>query len=158
MKLLDRWLELDEVSSTQEVVAGLLQMPQHAPRLRRTTAEIPSEASTGGPIEAPDLPGVVFAHHQAAGKGRFDRVWVSERGDSVTLSLIFSDYAGHAKPWVIGMSVAVAAATVIGCSLRWPNDLAFGEKKVAGQVPSAVLMEIVLLVTHALRDAVLRRR
>lgn len=76
--------------------------------------------------------GGVRAEHQKAGKGRQDRVWVSGEGDSLTVSLIFWDYADHSKPWLIGMSVAIAAAGALHCKLKWPNDLILEGKKLGG--------------------------
>jgi BirA family biotin operon repressor/biotin-[acetyl-CoA-carboxylase] ligase len=80
-----------------------------------------------------DLPhGAVLAHHQSAGKGRFGRVWISQRGDSLTMSLIFRDYADHPRPYLVGMAVAIAAAGSLHCQLRWPNDLVIGDRKLGG--------------------------
>jgi BirA family biotin operon repressor/biotin-[acetyl-CoA-carboxylase] ligase len=100
------WLELDEVDSTQNVAA------EHLTR--------------GSGV------GVVFAHEQLSGRGRFGRKWLSRRGDSLTASLIFHDYADHPLPHLIGMSVAVAAAGALYSQLRWPNDLIIAGRKVAG--------------------------
>lgn len=100
------WEVLDAVESTQTVAAQRL----------REGAEV----------------GVVFAHDQTAGRGRFDRVWLSRRGDSLTFSLIFRAYADHPRPYLIGMSVAAAVAGAIHCQLRWPNDLVEGDRKIGG--------------------------
>lgn len=107
MKLGKEILELDEVTSTQALAAEIL-------RGERPHAD------------------VVFAHDQVQGRGRFDRVWVSHRGDSLTMSLLFHDYAGHSQPWLVGMSVAVAVAETLECQLRWPNDLSLEGKKIGG--------------------------
>lgn len=76
--------------------------------------------------------GVVFAHEQTAGKGRLGRTWLSKEGDSLTFSLIFRAYADHPQPHLIGMACALAAAGVLRCQLRWPNDLVIGELKLGG--------------------------
>jgi len=100
------WLEIEETASTQNVAAQIL---------RDGTSH-----------------GVVYAHQQVGGRGRFDRVWLSQKGDSLTFSLIFRAYADHPKPYLVGMSAALAAAGVLHCQLRWPNDLTFGELKLGG--------------------------
>jgi BirA family transcriptional regulator, biotin operon repressor / biotin---[acetyl-CoA-carboxylase] ligase len=100
------WLELEEVGSTQTAAAELL--------------------ARGDPV------GVVFAHSQTLGKGRFGRTWHSQPGDSLTMSLVFRGYADHPAPQFIGMAVACAAAAAVKCELQWPNDLVFGSKKVGG--------------------------
>ena len=75
---------------------------------------------------------VVFAHDQVQGKGRLGRTWVSERGQSLTMSLIFWEYANWPKPWLIGMSVALAASHLLDSNVRWPNDLTYGVRKTGG--------------------------
>jgi BirA family transcriptional regulator, biotin operon repressor / biotin---[acetyl-CoA-carboxylase] ligase len=104
--LLRGMVELEEVDSTQALAAELLARGE--------------------------APGVVLARHQTAGKGRFDRAWYSSAGESLTMSLVFLDYPEHPKPWLLGMSLAVAAAGVLHSRLRWPNDLVIQGKKVGG--------------------------
>jgi BirA family biotin operon repressor/biotin-[acetyl-CoA-carboxylase] ligase len=48
------------------------------------------------------------------------------------MSILFWDYAGCPKPWLLGMAVAMATAKTIGCNVRWPNDLSFGDRKTGG--------------------------
>lgn len=102
---------LEEVASTQDVASLIV----------------------AGPLQA-DVPEVVFAHHQSAGRGRRGRVWASHRGESLTASLIFWDESDHPQPHLLGMSVAVAAATVIGARVQWPNDIVSGGKKLGGVI------------------------
>jgi BirA family transcriptional regulator, biotin operon repressor / biotin---[acetyl-CoA-carboxylase] ligase len=102
------WLELEEVESTQAAAAALLRDPKE------------------------DAPGVVFARNQTGGKGRFGRTWLSEEGDSLTMSLVFGAYADHPKPWLIGMAAGMAAAGALHCLLRWPNDLIIEGRKLGG--------------------------
>ena len=102
------WLFLDEVGSTQDVVAELL--------------------LSGGP----EIPGAVVAGHQTSGRGRFGRAWSSQRGESLTMSLVFRAYSRHPSPWLIGMAVAVAVAGAIEGQVQWPNDVVLGGKKVGG--------------------------
>lgn len=121
MRIPEPWAELDEVDSTQNVVAQML--------------------CAGDPV------GVVFAYHQVVGRGRFGREWVSNRGDSLTMSIAFTNYPaigiagesskGIKSPWLLGMTVACAAARILGSKVRWPNDLAFisedgRDRKVGG--------------------------
>lgn len=90
-------------------------------------------------VRANDGIGIVLAHDQLSGRGRFGRVWVSKRGDSLTFSLLFREYADHPMPYLVGMSVAVAAAGVLHCQLRWPNDLVEGGKKLGGILTEMIL-------------------
>lgn len=100
------WFVLEETGSTQDVAASLL--------------------------EKPDCPGVVFTEHQLDGRGRFRRTWTSARGDSLTYSLVFHAYAGHPRPWLIGMAVAVAVAQSLDAQVQWPNDVVVSGRKLAG--------------------------
>jgi BirA family transcriptional regulator, biotin operon repressor / biotin---[acetyl-CoA-carboxylase] ligase len=100
------WHELDEVESTQTVAAEKIR--------------------AGEPV------GVVFAAHQTEGRGRLGRSWYSEKGDSLTMSLVFEAYADHPQPYLIGMACALAAAAAVHTQVRWPNDLLIGDKKVGG--------------------------
>lgn len=106
MKVPGLWIEREEVESTQAATARLL--------------------ADGEPV------GILFARHQANGKGRFGRPWVSERGDSLTMSIAFEGYVGHPRPWLIGMATACACAEVLDCRLRWPNDLGMNGLKLGG--------------------------
>lgn len=122
MRVPEHWAELDEVDSTQNVVSTML--------------------CSGDPV------GVIFAYHQVIGRGRFGREWISNRGDSLTMSIAFTDYPAHGvggegacsikAPWLLGMAVAVAAAEIVGCNVRWPNDLSFevapGEDRKVGGI------------------------
>ncbi len=100
------WIVVDQVESTQKVAAEYLK-----------------SGKSGGAI---------LALHQHSGVGRFSRPWFSERGESLTVSFIFRDYADHPKPYLISMALATAAAGVLHTELQWPNDLVIGTKKVAG--------------------------
>jgi BirA family transcriptional regulator, biotin operon repressor / biotin---[acetyl-CoA-carboxylase] ligase len=100
------WRVVDEVDSTQRLATELL----------RSGADV----------------GVVLALHQTAGRGRFGRAWHSTPRESLTFSLIFREYRDHPRPYLIGMSAALAAAGTGHCQVRWPNDLAVGERKIGG--------------------------
>lgn len=106
MRAPGEWTVHDVVNSTQNLAAEYL--------LRGSTV------------------GVVFAHDQVQGRGRFGRPWLSAPGDSLTFSLVFREYADHPRPYLVGMAVALAAAGALHCQLRWPNDLVEGERKLGG--------------------------
>jgi BirA family biotin operon repressor/biotin-[acetyl-CoA-carboxylase] ligase len=102
------WLELDEVGSTQDVAFSILN---------------------------DDSPyGVVLAKDQKTGRGRRSREWVSTPGDSLTMSLIFREYADHPAPHLIGMALAIGVAGLIHAQLQWPNDLTVRKKKIGGLI------------------------
>ncbi len=105
MKFSGPWHEMDEVLSTQDLGINAVKEGQG---------------------------GAFFARNQTMGRGRFGREWHSTPGDSLTMSLVFSDYPDHPRPYLIGMTAAVACAAVLHCELAWPNDLVSGALKLGG--------------------------
>ncbi len=84
---------------------------------------------------------VVIAGRQSRGKGRRQRRWHSPRG-GVWFSVILPDIdAEMASVLSLGASVAVAASlkSVLNAkaSLKWPNDILYGGKKLAGIITDA---------------------
>lgn len=102
----DSWMVVPSVGSTQSEAATLLR--------------------TGS---GPD---VLLAEHQTMGRGRFGRPWHSERGSSLTMSVLMHHYPDHPQPWLLGMALAVATAQVLRGKVRWPNDVYGKSGKLAG--------------------------
>jgi BirA family transcriptional regulator, biotin operon repressor / biotin---[acetyl-CoA-carboxylase] ligase len=79
-----------------------------------------------------------LAEHQSAGRGRRGRQWISPYGRNVYLSLVWEFTAGAAA--MEGLSLAVGLAIVRalrangveGAQLKWPNDVLWQERKLAG--------------------------
>ena len=86
---------------------------------------------------------VVVAEEQTVGRGRFGRRWVSNAGQDLLFSVLL-----YPSGWVFSrLSLAIPVAVVrairrtcgISPTLKWPNDIRIGEKKVSGiLVESAV--------------------
>ena len=98
----------------------------HLPEVDSTQLEVKRRLAAG------DSVGIVSAGIQTAGKGRFDRVWLSGQGDSLTVSMCLDGYKNHPKPYLIGMAMAIAVADTFDISLQWPNDLTLDTLKVGG--------------------------
>jgi BirA family biotin operon repressor/biotin-[acetyl-CoA-carboxylase] ligase len=105
---------------------------------------------------------VLLAEHQTAGRGRFDRSWVSPPRAGITMSVLLRPAGVPAPqwPWVTlltGLAVAAAVQRVseIPARLKWPNDVIVDDRKlagllaerVAGPAGPAVVMGIGLNVT-----------
>lgn len=79
-----------------------------------------------------------LAEQQTGGRGRLGRRWVSPRGKNIYLSLVYEFARGAAA--LEGLSLAVGLALVEalagegvdGLELKWPNDLVWRGRKVAG--------------------------
>ena len=82
----------------------------------------------------------LITDHQTKGRGRLDRTWVTKPGESIALSLAFpwsSDDQERSGSWV----PLLVGATLVGvlhrhglgeASLKWPNDVVVGQRKLAG--------------------------
>ncbi len=83
---------------------------------------------------------VIFARHQYSGKGQGDNFWESEADKNLTISIIIYPYFLQAKKQfllnkVVSLAVYDYVKTVLKnykISIKWPNDVYIGKKKVAG--------------------------
>lgn len=81
---------------------------------------------------------VCLAEYQTAGRGRRGRTWVSPFGSNIYLSAVAEFEGGAAALEGLSLAVGVAlvralkACGVDGVQLKWPNDLLWQGKKLAG--------------------------
>lgn len=108
-------LHLKETSSTNEYLNNLLK------------------------IEKPDEGFIVWTDFQTAGKGQAGNQWESEPGKNLTLSAIFyPDFLEAAHQFALSQFVSLAITDILqeyipqGLSIKWPNDIYVGNKKIAG--------------------------
>ncbi|KAF3977345.1 MAG: bifunctional biotin--[acetyl-CoA-carboxylase] ligase/biotin operon repressor BirA [Methylococcales symbiont of Iophon sp. n. MRB-2018] len=81
---------------------------------------------------------VCFAESQSAGKGRRGREWVSPFGSNIYLSILWRFQNGTSS--INGLSLVVGVAViralkdcgVENIGLKWPNDIYWKQKKLAG--------------------------
>ncbi len=79
----------------------------------------------------------IRADTQTAGRGRFQRTWISDLGGlwlSAVVPLAQQDLARRALPLAAGLAVcnALQELGVRGYRLRWPNDVMVKDRKLAG--------------------------
>lgn len=93
--------------------------------------------------EGEHTPFVVVAGRQTAGRGRRGREWFSQDPGNLTLSLALRPQLPPARMqtftlWM-GLSTCLAINELCGVSLKvkWPNDLHWNGKKVAGMLTEA---------------------
>ena len=77
------------------------------------------------------------ADTQTAGRGRFQRTWVSDAGGlwlSAVVPVIENQESFQVLPLVAGLAVIEALKNIgiVDLRLRWPNDIMAGERKLAG--------------------------
>lgn len=86
---------------------------------------------------------VVVAEAQSAGRGRLGRRWTSPAGKGLLFSVILRPTLPMSEAPLLTIVAATAAAEAIdkyvptAVSIKWPNDLFIGDRKVGG-----ILMEV----------------
>ncbi len=91
---------------------------------------------------------VVIAETQTAGRGRRGHVWFSPRGAGLYVSVVLAPRLSQVEPdratalltLTAGLALAEAVERVTGLapSLKWPNDLMVGRRKLAGILAEGV--------------------
>ncbi|HVF96600.1 MAG TPA: biotin--[acetyl-CoA-carboxylase] ligase [Flavisolibacter sp.] len=81
----------------------------------------------------------VFAHHQTAGKGQHNRLWQSEAGKNISLSiLLLPPGLSLSQSFLISMATAIAVQNFFAAhagpqvKVKWPNDLYWQDRKAGG--------------------------
>jgi len=98
---------------------------------------------------------LVIAERQTSGRGRMGRTWISPAGKGVWMSLLLRPALPLALAPQLPLLASVAlarglkAATGLDVSVKWPNDLLLGGKKVCGVLleSSAENEQLVYVVT-----------
>jgi BirA family biotin operon repressor/biotin-[acetyl-CoA-carboxylase] ligase len=83
---------------------------------------------------------VLVADHQTAGRGRLGRRWEAPPGTSLLCTVLLRPPAGRRPSNLSTLAMAVAAAEAavattggaVRPSLKWPNDVLVGQRKLAG--------------------------
>ena len=86
---------------------------------------------------------VVVAEEQTAARGRFDRTWISPVGANLAFSVILRpdpDRLPQANmAATLAVSRAVEQTSGLTPSIKWPNDIRLGGRKVAGILVESVV-------------------
>ncbi len=82
---------------------------------------------------------VCIADHQTKGRGRHGRQWCSPRGTNLYFSMLWHFPVDQKNISALSIAVAVTIANVLkkmgvqeSIELKWPNDILFSGKKLAG--------------------------
>ena len=108
-----------------------------------TNDDLAAAARAGEPAGA-----VLVADHQTAGRGRLGRRWEAPPGASLLVSVLLRSTAAtssrlHGSIHAVGLAARAACADVAGFTpgLKWPNDLVADDRKLAGVLAEAVMVE-----------------
>lgn len=145
------WLNLDEI--TRYLAASPLGFAlELVDTTTSTNSDMLQRAAEG---EASRL--VCLAETQTAGRGRYGRIWQSQLGSALTFSVLWRFQCGVSQlsglSLVVGLAVlhALQENSVPSARLKWPNDVLFENRKLAGILielsgdalgPSAVVIGI----------------
>ena len=86
-------------------------------------------------------PRICIAEQQTAGKGRFQRNWYAPFGKNIYLSCLYPFQMDVSE--VTGLSLVISLAIIKTCHatalpksilVKWPNDVLYQEKKLAGNL------------------------
>lgn len=80
---------------------------------------------------------LILSEKQTMGKGRMGRKWESPKNEGIWLSIILRPNLSPEEAPKITLVAAVACARAIrklgiNCAIKWPNDILYEEKKLAG--------------------------
>ena len=108
----------------------------------RFEPEVPSTNFVAKEMAQDGVPGgaVVVTERQTAGRGRLDRVWLSERGKDLTFSVLLRPELASGEAGAMVLATAVAVSDVLSLlpgmegrvKIKWPNDLLVDGRKVSG--------------------------
>ncbi len=80
---------------------------------------------------------VVIADHQSAGRGRYDRSWVSRQAEDILCSVLLRPRVALAGELLMLAALAVANVAEdldVDIGIKWPNDVQVAGKKLAGVI------------------------
>ena len=84
-------------------------------------------------------PGSLFvADHQSQGRGRRGQSWVSQKGDNLLFSVVLRPAPGSSPLSAVTLAVGLGVRAALApysqepLSVKWPNDVLAGRRKLAG--------------------------
>lgn len=110
------------------------------PEIDSTNRWVLEQARAGAPEGL-----VAVADHQTAGRGRLGRSWTAPPGASLLVSVLLRPDLPPESLHLVTAAVALAASdggrkvAGVESSLKWPNDLLVGDRKLAGVLAEADL-------------------
>jgi BirA family biotin operon repressor/biotin-[acetyl-CoA-carboxylase] ligase len=81
---------------------------------------------------------VVVANEQLQGRGQINNSWESEKGKNLLFSIVlYPNFISIQNQFLISKIIALAVSDILfglveNVSIKWPNDIYVGEKKIAG--------------------------
>ena len=102
-----------------------------------------AESTNALAAAAPERGLVVVADHQTAGRGRLGRTWTTPPGAALTFSAVVDPVLDDEWWPLVPLVAGYAVARRLRGSVKWPNDVLLGDRKVCG-----ILVERVHVRAH----------
>lgn len=89
-------------------------------------------------LAAKHITAIVVARRQTKGRGRFRRQWFSDEASLTASLLLFTDAPDFPHPSLLthlaglALSRAVEGTAGLATEIRWPNDIIYKDRKLAG--------------------------
>lgn len=128
-------LDIDQIKSAIDPRnIGFLGVLNVFETINSTNTYLLERAKTGGVSGS-----ICFAEQQTKGRGRLGRTWFSPKGANIYCSVLWRFPAMHPDLSALSLAVAVMVMNVLkkcglpaGVQLKWPNDVLFAGRKLAG--------------------------
>lgn len=97
------------------------------------------------PVPAANEIAVISADEQTAGRGQGKNTWVSEPGKNLAFSLVCrANFLKPAEQFKLLQAAALSVRHVLskfspGVTIKWPNDIYIGDRKVSGTLIQCVI-------------------
>lgn len=76
---------------------------------------------------------VVIAEEQTAGRGKFERQWITTKGKDIAVSFVLFTGSDFIQDVPFATAIAVAKTLDLpNTRFKWPNDVLVNEKKICG--------------------------
>ncbi|HAD96109.1 MAG TPA: biotin--[acetyl-CoA-carboxylase] ligase [Cryomorphaceae bacterium] len=102
--------------------------------LESTNSYLKNIIKNGNPAEGL----TVLAEYQTSGRGQFGNSWEAEKGKNLLFSVLLKPaFLPPDRQFILNMSVCLAVVDSLneispGFLIKWPNDILYNQKKVAG--------------------------
>ncbi|MDA7742128.1 bifunctional biotin--[acetyl-CoA-carboxylase] ligase/biotin operon repressor BirA [Francisellaceae bacterium] len=120
--------------------AKMIQEESKLPELELMTFEEVNSTNTYLMQHKASSPQACLAEHQTLGKGRFDRAWASPFGQNIYLSVALQLHQDMSTLGGLSLAIGIEVCELLEnlyaltcpLSLKWPNDILYDDKKLAG--------------------------
>lgn len=110
----------------------------NGPRLHLTAIDSTNSYTTEL-LSHSDIPAwtCVTTEFQSGGKGQRGKAWQSDAGENLLCTVLLKESIPASEQYLVSMAVALALTDTldgfgIDASIKWPNDVLVGGKKIAG--------------------------